>query len=122
MEYNVVTLYNRLNAFSVKVYQVEKSKFKIKTQIGHHSYSYDYVYNMYDLARTCFCFLINGYELLSNHLGFEFAASIHSADFSEYEEYKPQEKKVEGTPLIRRSSFRTAYQEEHYEPPPLPEI
>jgi len=91
MEYNVVTLYNRLNAFFVNVYQIKKNEFKIKTQIGHHSYSYDYV-NMYDLARSCFYFLINGYELLSNHLGFEFAASIHSGDFSEYEEYKPQEK------------------------------
>ena len=94
MEYNVVTLYNRLNSFSVKVFQ-DRTSFKIKTQIGHHSYSYDYVNNMYDLARTCFCYLLNGYELLHNLLGPNFAYSIHNADFSEYE---PQEEKVEGTP------------------------
>ena len=122
MEYNVVTLYNRLNAFFVNVYQIKKSEFKVKVQIGHHSYSYDYVDNLYNLARSCFFFLINGYELLSNHLGFEFAASIHSGDFSEYEEYKPQEKKIEGTPL-RRSSFRTAHQaDDVQEPNEPPEI
>jgi len=92
----MVTLYNRLNHF------------KIKPQIGHHSYSYDYVNNKYDL--------------LNNLLDYVFCCtSIHSGNFSEYEEYKPQEK-IESTPLIRRSPFRTAYQEEHYEPPPLPEI
>jgi hypothetical protein len=81
---------------------------------------------MYDLARTCFCYLINSYDLLQNNLGFEFAHAIHSSDFSEYEEHKPQEKKFEGSPLIRRSSFRTTYQEdepvdEHVDEPP-PEI
>ena len=117
MEYKVVTLYNRLNAFSVNVFQIDRSAFKIKTQIGHHSYSYDYVNNMYDLARSCFFFLINGYELLNNHLQYEFAYAIHSGDFSEYEEYKPQEKKIEGTPL-RRSPFRTADEpDEHVDEP-----
>ena len=117
MDYKVVTLYNRLNAFSVNVYQISKNDFKIKTQIGHNSYTYDYVNNMYDLARTCFCYLINGYELLNNHLQYEFAYAIHSGDFSEYEEYKPQEKKIEGTPL-RRSPFRTADEpDEHVDEP-----
>jgi len=124
MEYKVVTLYNRLNAFSVNVYQINKNDFKIKTQIGHHSYSYDYVNNMYDLARACFCYLINGYELLNNHLQYEFAYAIHSGDFSEYEEHKPQEKieekKIEGGPLIRRSSFRTAHQADEPDEPPPP--
>ena len=116
MEYNVVTLYNKLNAFFVNVYQIDRSVFKIKVQIGHHSYSYDYVDNMYDLARTCFCFLINGYELLSNHLGFEFAHSIHTGIFSDFQE-KIEEKKFE----------RTAHQEdddnepdEHADEPPPP--
>ncbi len=122
MEYNVVTLYNRYNGFSVKVFQIKKSEFKIKTQIGHNSYSYDYVDNMYDLSRLCFCYLINGYELLSNHLQYEFAYAIHSGIFSEYEEHKPQEKKIEekkfeGIPLRRCSSFITAYQEnDEHEP------
>ena len=115
MEYNVVTLYNKLNAFFVNVYQIDRSVFKIKVQIGHHSYSYDYVDNMYDLARTCFCFLINGYELLSNHLGFEFAHSIHTGIFSDFQE-KIEEKKIEGTPL-RRSPFRSAYQEDDVHDP-----
>ena len=118
MDYKVVTLYNRLNSFVVNVYQIDRSAFKIKTQIGHHSYSYDYVYNMYDLARTCFCYLINNYELLSNHLGFEFAYAIHSGNFSEYEEHKPQEKKIE-----EKKIEITAHQADEPDepPPPLPE-
>jgi hypothetical protein len=123
MEYKVVTLYNRLNAFSVNVYQIKKSEFKVKVQIGHHSYSYDYVDNLYNLARSCFFFLINGYELLSNHLGFEFAASIHSGDFSEYEEYKPQEKKIEGKKIeiTARQEDDENVDEPDEPPPPLPE-
>jgi hypothetical protein len=41
---------------------------------------------MYELARTCFCYLINGYSLVTNNLGYEFAYSIHSGIFTELEE------------------------------------
>ena len=123
MEYKVVTLYNRLNAFSVNVFQIDRSAFKIKTQIGHHSYSYDYVNNMYDLARSCFFFLINGYELLNNHLQYEFAYAIHSGDFSEYEEHKPQEKKIEEKKIeiTARQEDDENVDEPDEPPPPLPE-
>ena len=107
----VVTLYNPTNNYNIFVYQKSRSEFKVKSQIGHNSYSIDYVWGLPDLARSVFCFLINGFSLVTNNLGFEFAYSIHSGDFTELEEPI-----VEPPLLTRCSQFRTAYEESAEEP------
>ena len=118
MDYLVVTLFNRKSNLSVYVYQKSRTEYKIKLQVGHTSYSIDYVWGKYELARTCFCYMINGYNLVTNNLGLEFAHAIHAGDFSKLEE------PTEEPPLIqpRGTPFRTAYernQEEPIEEPPL---
>ena len=105
LDYKVVSLHNKTNQFSIDIFQRTKTEFKIRTQIGFNSYSTDYVWGLYELARTVFCFLINGYELQTNHLGFEFAYSIHSGDFTELKE------PIEEPPLLTRCSpCRTVYE------------
>ena len=115
--YLVVNMINPSNQFNIMVYQRTKFEYKIKTQIGFNSYSTDYVWGLYEVARSCFCYLINGYSLVTNNLGFEFGHAIHSGDFSELD--KPEEE----PPLIqpRCSQFRTAYEpiEDPIEPPPI---
>ena len=108
MNYLVVTLFNPKNNLNVFVYQVSGTEFKIKHQISHTSFSIDYVWGLYELARTCFCYMINGYNLVTNNLGYEFAYAVHAGDFSELIE--PEEE----PPLLptRCSPFRTAYEEE----------
>ena len=83
MNYMVVTLFNQKSNQNVFVYQKSRTEYKIKSQIGHNSYSIDYVWGLYELARTCFCYLINGYSLVNNNLGYSFANAIHSGDFSD---------------------------------------
>ena len=106
IDYKVVSLHNKTNQFSIHIFQRTRTEFKIRTQVGFNSYSDDYVFGLYELAKSCFCFLINGYELVTNNLGYEFAYAIHSGDFSGLEE--PM-----GEPpiLTRASNFRTAYEQ-----------
>ena len=113
IDYLVINMINPSNQFNIMVYQRTKTEFKIRTQIGFNSYSNDYVFGMYELARTCFCYLINGYSLVTNNLGFEFAYSIHSGDFS-----KLENEPIGEPPLLTRcSKFRTAYEEPTAEEP-----
>ena len=115
MNYMVVTLFNPTNNYNIFVYQKSRSEFKVKSQIGHNSYSIDYVWGVPDLARSVFCFLINGFSLVTNNLGFEFGHAVHAGDFSELD--KPQEElpvlPEYERPLIQKrcSKFRTAYEE-----------
>ena len=124
LDYKVVSLHNKSNQFSIDIFQRTRTEFKIRTQVGFNSYSDDYVWGLYDLTRSVFCFLINGYELLTNNLGYEFAYSVHSGDFSGLEE------SVEEPPqLTRCSQFITAYEEpieeqaeEPAEEPPIEDL
>ena len=83
LDYLVVNMFNSSNHFNIMVYQRTRTEFKIRTQVSFNSYSDDYVFGMYELARTLFCFLINGYSLVTNNLGYEFAYAIHAGDFSQ---------------------------------------
>ena len=106
IDYKVVSLHNKTNQFSIVIYQRTRTEFKIRTQVGFNSYSDDYVWGLYELARSVFCFLINGYELQTNHLGFEFAYSVHSGIFTELEI-----EQIGEPPLLTRCDrFRTAYE------------
>ena len=111
LDYKVISLYNKSNQFSVEIYQRTRTEFKIRTQVGFNSYSDDYVWGLEELAKSCFCFLINGYELVTNNLGYEFAYAIHAGDFSQLKE------PIEEPPLLTRcSQFRTTYEEQAEEP------
>jgi hypothetical protein len=91
---------------------------------------------MYELSRTCFCYIINGYEMVTNNLGYEFAYAVHSGVFTEYdgpftdEPFKEPEEEPTPPPLrrtgyensllpieepppqlTRASNFRTSYEE-----------
>ena len=106
LDYKVVSLHNKTNQFSIDIFQRTRTEFKIRTQVGFNSYSDDYVFGLYELAKSCFCFLINGYELQTNNLGYEFAYSIHSGDFSQLEK-----EPIEEPPLLTRcNQFRTGYE------------
>ena len=85
MNYKVVSLFNKNNQFSVDIYQRTKTEYKVRTKIGFTSFSDDYCHGMYELAKTCFFYAINGYEMTQNNLGFEFAYAVHSGVFTEYE-------------------------------------
>ena len=108
MNYLVVTMFNPKNNQNIFAYQKSRTEYKIKSQISYTSYSTDYVWGKYELARTCFCYMINGYNLVTNNLGYEFAYSIHTGTFSELIE--PEEE----PPVLsaRCSPMRTAYEEE----------
>ena len=111
LDYLVVNMFNPSNHFNIMVYQRTRTEFKIRTQVGFNSYSDDYVFGMYELARTCFCYLINGYSLVTNNLGYEFAYAIHAGDFSNLKE------PIEEPPILTRASnFRTTYEEQAEEP------
>ena len=117
LDYKVVSLHNKSNQFSIEIYQRTRSEFKIKTQVGFRSFSDDYVFGMYELARTCFCFLINGYELVTNNLGYEFAYAVHAGDFSNLKE------PIGEPPILTRcSQFRTSYEEPVEEPAEEPAV
>ena len=111
LDYKVVSLHNKTNQFSIVIYQRTRTEFKIRTQVGFNSYSDDYVWGLYELARTVFCYIMNSYELQTNHLGYDFAYAIHSGDFTELIETE------EKPPLLTRcSQFRTSYEEPVEEP------
>ena len=120
LDYKVISLYNKSNQFSIEIYQRTKTEFKIRTQVGFNSYSDDYVWGLEELAKSCFCFLINGYELVTNNLGYEFAYAVHAGDFSQLKE------PIEEPPLLTRcSQFRTSYEERVEEPveePPIEDL
>ena len=85
LDYKVISLYNKSNQFNIDVYQRTKTEYKIRTQIGFNSFSTDYVWGLYDLAKTSFFYIMNGYEMTHNNLGFDFAYAVHAGDFSEFE-------------------------------------
>ncbi len=122
LDYKVVSLFNKNNQFSVDIYQRTKTEFKIRTKISYTSYNDEYVYGMYELARTCFFFAINGYEMTQNNLGFEFAYAVHAGVFTEYEgpfnepSFKEEEVEPTSAPL-RRTGYETSLPIE--EPPSL---
>jgi len=106
LDYKVISLYNKNNQFSVDIFQRTKTEFKIRTKIGFTSFNDDYCHGMYELAKTCFFYIINGYEMVHNNLGFEFAYAVHSGVFTEYE------------PPFKEPSFK----EPEQEPPPPPPL
>ena len=108
MNYLVVTLFNPKSNLNIYVYQKSRTEFKIKHQIGHNSYSIDYCWGKYELTRTCFCYMINGFQLVNNNLDYVFAHAVHTGDFSELEE------PIAEPPVLsaRCSPFRTAYEPE----------
>ena len=111
LDYKVISLYNKSNQFSIDVYQRTKTEFKIRTQIGFNSFSDDYCHGMYELAKTIFCYIINGYEMTTNNLGFDFAYSVHSGDFSEFEPPFTDSSFTEQEPAIPRATLtRTGYE------------
>ncbi len=85
LDYKVISLYNKSNQFNIDVYQRTKTEYKIRTQIGFNSFSTDYVWGLYDLAKTSFFYIMNGYEMTHNNLGFDFAYAVHAGDFTEFE-------------------------------------
>ena len=112
LDYKVVSLYNKSNQFSVDIYQRTKTEFKIRTKIGFTSFNDEYCHGMYELARTCFCYAINGYEMVTNNLGYEFAYAVHAGVFSEYEgpfTDKPfKEPEPEPTPPLTRTGYENS--------------
>ena len=104
----VVTMYNSKQGFNTFVHQISRNEFKIKQQLGAHSFTTEFVYGLHELARHLFCLYINGFEVIQCLLGYEVLYAIHSGQFSELE----QENKRQIQPSDRRSSVRTAYVDE----------
>ena len=100
LDYKVISLYNKTNQFSVDIYQRTKTEYKVRTKIGFTSFNDEYCHGMYELAKTCFVYVINGYEMTQNNLGFEFAYAVHSGNFTDYEPpfNEPSFKEPEPTP------------------------
>ena len=110
LDYKVISLYNKTNQFSVDIYQRTKTEYKVRTKIGFTSYNDDFCYGMYELARTCFFYVVNGYEMVHNTLGFEFAYAVHAGVFTEYEgpftdQQKEPEPETPPPPPLRRSGY-----------------
>ena len=106
----VVTMYNQKQGFNVFVHQVSRHEFKIKQQLGVNSYNVEFVYGLYDLARNLFFLYINGFEMMQNNLGYEFAHCVHSGNFSELEQLEQENKRQiqnndEDKPLCRTESI-----------------
>jgi len=113
--YKVISLYNKTNNFNIDIFQKTKTEFKVRTQIGFNSYSTDYVWGMEDLAKSCFCFIINGYEMVTNNLGFDFMYASHSGDFTaliEPVEEPPVEPPIEEPSPLKRCEKQTEPAEE----------
>ena len=103
LNYKVVSLYNKTNQFSVEIYQRTKTEYKVKTQIGFNSFNDDYVWGLYELARSIFFYIMNGFEMTHNTLGYDFAYAVHSADFSQFEPpFTDKPIKEEETPPTQR--------------------
>ena len=111
MDYKVVSLYNKMNRFTIDIYQRTKSEYKVRTQINYNSYHDDYIFGLYDLTKTVFCYIINNYEMTINNLGFDFAYAVHSGDFTQYEPPLKKtiepEKQAEEPPPIEDPSILT---------------
>jgi len=103
----VVTMYNQKQGFNVFVHQVSRHEFKIKQQLGVNSYNVEFVYGLYELARNLFVLYINGFEMMQNNLGYEFAHAVHSGNFSELEEENKRQIQPsdEDDPLCRTQSI-----------------
>ena len=110
LDYKVISLYNKSNQFNIDVYQRTKTEYKIRTQIGFNSFSDDYCHGMYELAKTCFFYIINGYEMTNNNLGFEFAYAVHAGDFTEFELPFTEKAKEEEPPNPPPPLTRTGYE------------
>ena len=112
LDYKVISLYNKTNQFSVDIYQRTKTEYKVRTKIGFTSYNDDFCYGMYELARTCFFYVVNGYEMVHNSLGFEFAYAVHAGIFTEYEPPftdKPiKEEEPPTPPLLTRTGYENS--------------
>ena len=108
--YKVISLYNKTNQFNIDVYQCTKTEFKIRTQIGFNSFSDDYCHGMYELARSMFFYVINGYEMTNNNLGFDFAYAVHAGDFTEFELPFTEKAKEEEPAIPRATLTRTGYE------------
>ena len=114
LDYKVISLYNKANQFSVEIYQRTKTEFKVRTKIGFTSFNDEYVYGMYELSKTCFFYIINGYEMTHNNLGFEFAYAVHAGVFTEYEEpfkeptTKEEEQEPPPPPPLRRTGYENS--------------
>lgn len=110
LDYKVISLYNKTNNFNIDIFQKTKTEFKVRTQIGFNSFSTDYVWGMEELAKSCFCFIINGYEMVTNNLGFDFVYAAHSGDFSELIEPPFKEQEPPPPPPLTRTLTRTGYE------------
>jgi len=82
----VVTMYNIKQGFNVFVHQISRNEFKIKQQLGVNSFTTEFCYGLHELAKILFVLYINGFEMMQNNLGYEFAHCVHSGNFSELEE------------------------------------
>tara|TARA_R110001606_G_scaffold121899_4_gene254498 strand:- start:725 stop:1015 length:291 start_codon:yes stop_codon:yes gene_type:complete len=65
---------------------------------------------MYELAKTCFFYVINGYEMTHNNLGFEFAYAVHAGVFTEFEPPFKEPAKEEEPPSPPPPLTRTGYE------------
>ena len=110
LDYKVISLFNKTNQFSIDIFQRTKTEFKIRTKIGFTSFNDDYCHGMYELARTCFFYIINGYEMVHNNLGFDFAYAIHSGVFTEFEPPFKESAKEEEPPSPPQPLTRTGYE------------
>lgn len=123
LDYKVISLYNKSNQFTIDIYQRTKTEFKVRTKIGFTSYNDDYCHGMYELAKTCFFYIMNGYEMVHNNLGYEFAYSVHSGNFTEYEPPFKEEAKepAEEPPIIQPTPplTRTGYENSLLEDPSI---
>lgn len=113
LDYKVISLYNKTNHFTIDIYQRTKTEYKIRSKISYTSFSDEYCYGMYELAKICFFYLINNYEMTHNTLGFEFAYAIHSGIFTEYEgpftdKPKEEEPPTPPPPLLTRSGYENS--------------
>ena len=112
LDYKVISLYNKSNQFSVDIFQRTKTEFKVRTKIGFTSFNDDYCHGMYELSKISFFYIMNGYEMTQNNLGFEFAYAVHSGVFTDYEppfnEPSFKEPEPESTPPLTRTGYENS--------------
>ena len=85
-DFKVVSLFNNTNQVYINIFQRTKREFEIKTQISFNNYNYEYVWGLYELSRSVFFHIINGYEMIYNDLGYDFEYAVHSGDFKKFEQ------------------------------------
>jgi len=93
LDLKVVSLYNKTNKVYIDIFHRTKREFKIRTQITFNKYNYDYVWGLYELSRSVFFYIINGYEMVYNNFGYDFSYAVHSGDFKKFE--PPNEERAE---------------------------